>query len=69
MQQAAQEHERLMADGLATVGDAAEFLRASRSHVYNLMESGELCYVKIGKSRRIPRRALIELAGRNLVAR
>ena len=57
---------RLVVDGLDTVGEAANFLKISRSFAYSLMDSGSLPFVKIGKSRRIPRRALIEFAARNL---
>ncbi|MBE3597535.1 MAG: helix-turn-helix domain-containing protein [Limnochordaceae bacterium] len=60
--------EQLVADGLLTVKQAAEFLGISRSQVYALMERGELPYVKIGSSRRIPKRALIAFAARHLVA-
>ena len=52
----------LVEDGLVTVSEAASFLRLSRSSLYVLMERGELAFVKIGRSRRIPRRALIALA-------
>ncbi len=52
----------LVADGLLTVPEAAGFLRLSRSNLYALMERGELRFVKIGRSRRIPRRAVIALA-------
>jgi len=57
---------RLVADGLFTVAEAASFLRLSRSNLYVLMERGELRFVKIGRSRRIPRRAVIALAARGL---
>jgi excisionase family DNA binding protein len=56
----------LMAEGLERVGPAAAFLGLSRSQVYLLMERGELPFVKLGKCRCIPRRALKELAARNL---
>lgn len=56
----------IFADGLVTVIEAATFLGLSRSQVYALMERGQLVYVKLGRSRRIPRRALIELASKNL---
>ena len=56
----------LVADGLSTVREAAGFLRLSRSTVYTLMDRGELPFVKLGRSRRIPRRALVELAARGL---
>ena len=56
----------LVADGLLTVQECAEFLHLSRSKVYELMDAGELCFTKLGRSRRIPRRAVIELAARGL---
>ncbi len=52
----------LVADGLFTVAEAASFLRVGRSSLYALMDRGELRFVKIGRSRRIPRRAVIALA-------
>jgi excisionase family DNA binding protein len=58
--------ELLMVDGLQRVEAAGRFLGISRSLVYELMESGELPYVKIGRSRRLPHRALIEFAARHL---
>ena len=56
----------LVADGLLTVRECAEFLHLSRPKIYELMDAGELCYLKLGRSRRIPRRAVIELAAREL---
>ncbi|MFI5398499.1 MAG: helix-turn-helix domain-containing protein [Candidatus Binatia bacterium] len=56
----------MVQDGLAGVREAAKFLSLSRSTLYALMESGQLVYVKIGRARRIPRRALIELAAANV---
>ena len=56
----------LVADGLMTVREAAGFLRLSRSTVYTIMDRGELPFVKLGRSRRIPRRALVALAARGL---
>ena len=58
--------EELVADGLLTVRECAEFLHLSRSKIYALMDAGELCFAKLGRSRRIPRRAVIELAARQL---
>ena len=52
----------LVSDGLMRVQDAALFLGLSRSSVYKLMERGELLWVKLGRARRIPRRAVIGLA-------
>ncbi len=56
----------LVEDGLVTVSEAAAFLRLSRSNLYVLMERGELAFVKLGRSRRIPRRAVVALAARGL---
>jgi excisionase family DNA binding protein len=55
--------------GLIRVAEAARFLAVSRSTLYALMEAGELTYVKLGRSRRIPKLAIVELARRHLVAR
>ena len=56
----------LVADGLVTVQEAGQFLSVSRSKLYDLMDNGELKFVKLGRSRRIPRRALIDLAASGL---
>ena len=56
----------LVADGLVTLQEAAQFLSVSRSKLYELMDNGELTFVKLGRSSRIPRRALIELAASRL---
>jgi excisionase family DNA binding protein len=53
--------------GLATVKDAERFLNMSRSGIYALMDSGQLKYTKIGKSRRIPWETLHELVQKNMV--
>jgi excisionase family DNA binding protein len=57
----------LVRDGLDRVADVARFLKLSRSTVYHLMDTGVLPSVKIGRSRRIPHRAVLELANRHLV--
>jgi excisionase family DNA binding protein len=56
----------LLEGGLLPVSEAAEFLGVSRSMVYALMEDGQLPYVKIGRARRIPRRALLAFAAERL---
>jgi excisionase family DNA binding protein len=61
--------QNLVADGLVSVRQAAEFLGVSVSLLYGMMARGELVFVKIGRCRRIPKRALIELASRSIVAR
>ena len=60
--------EKLMMDGLDRVEEAGRFLKISRSRTYELMDAGELPFVKIGRSRRIPHRALVEFAARSLSA-
>ena len=57
----------LVEGGLDRVPDVARFLGLSRSRVYSLMDAGQLAYVKIGRSRRIPHRAVVELAAKSLV--
>ncbi len=64
----------LLADGMMTVVEAADFLRLSRSKLYHFMDQGELAFVRFGEdgrraARRIPRRAVIELAARYFVQR
>jgi excisionase family DNA binding protein len=48
----------LMAEGLLDAKEAANFLGIGRSKVYDFMASHKLPYVKLGKSRRIPKVAL-----------
>ena len=61
-----QERSDLVAEGLLTINESAEFLRLSRAKIYQLMDSGLLCFAKLGRSRRVPRRAVGELAARSL---
>ena len=57
----------LLTEGLDRIQDVARFLRLSRSQIYALMHRGALPYVRIGRSRRVPHRAVVELAERNMV--
>ena len=52
---------------LLKVEEAAELLSIGRSHVYELIASGELETVKIGRSRRVRPTALQELIARHEV--
>lgn len=61
------EREHLCADGLLTVAEATQFIGLGKSMLYQLMERGRLPYVRIGRARRIPKRALVQLAAGNLV--
>ena len=59
----------MVSDGLDKVKEAAVFLGVSVAYMYRLMERGELPFVKLGRSRRIPHRVVVELAARHLVRR
>src|SRR5262245_44418270 len=52
----------LLADGLWRARQAAEFLGLSRAEIYLMMDRGDLVYVRFGHARRIPKRAVMELA-------
>ncbi len=56
----------LLADGAKTVRQACEFLGVSRSWLYEQMEGGLLPWVKLGRRRVIPKRALVEFAAERL---
>ena len=51
-------------EGFLTVAEACAFLRVSRSFLYSLIGRGTLPSARFGRSRRIPRRALIAFASR-----
>jgi|GEM_PF-2159989 len=65
----AQEARRmdLVSGGLLDVPGAVEFTRLSRSTIFELLRAGTIASVRVGKSRRIPRRALEEFVAANLV--
>jgi excisionase family DNA binding protein len=48
---------------LLTPAEAARSLGIGRTKVYELMASGALASVQIGRCRRVPREALAELVG------
>ena len=56
----------LVADGLLTTPEAQAIGKCSRSALYKAMEQGMLPYVKLGRSRRIPRRAFLEFMAAGL---
>lgn len=56
----------LVADGLMTVLEASRFLSVSRATLYVMMDEGKLFHVKLGRSRRIPRKAVMNLAIANV---
>jgi len=49
-----------------TAKEAAEFLRLGLTKVYELMNEGVIPYCKFGKSRRIPKQALVKLVKESL---
>ena len=57
----------LVADGAMPVNEATKFSGMSRSFLYAEMEAGRLAYLKLGRARRIPRRALLKLMAGNVV--
>jgi excisionase family DNA binding protein len=52
----------MLTEGLLTVYDAARFLAVGKTTLYGAMDRGDLLYVKLGRARRIPRRALLAFA-------
>lgn len=57
----------LVQAGLLSIREACAFARLSRSGLYQLMETGQLSYVKLGRRRLIPVLALQELLSRHVV--
>lgn len=58
----------LAADGAMGVPVAVAFLGVSRAEVYVLMGRGELPFVKLGRRRLVPKRALVDLLAANMTA-
>lgn len=54
----------LMAEGLLDVKQSCEFLSIGRATLYELMDQCVLPFVKLGKSRRVPKVALKILAAK-----
>ena len=61
--------EDLLRDGVLSVREATEFTRLSKSVLYQLMAANELEFVRAGRRRLIPKRALIAYLERGLEAR
>lgn len=60
-------NSELVNDGLQRITETARFLGVSRSLIYRLINDGSLPTVRIGRSRRVPIRAVRELAAANLI--
>jgi excisionase family DNA binding protein len=50
----------VLSDGCVGIHEAVRFSGLSRSTLYAAMDIGELAFVKIGRRRLLPRRALVE---------
>ena len=61
-----QQTDGMLSEGLVSVSQASKLLSLSRSTLYSLMDKGELPYVKLGRARRISKKALSELITRNV---
>lgn len=59
--------EELVAAGLVTTEEAAEFLGISRSKLYEMMGERRISFVQVDRNRRIPRNELVRLAAAGLV--
>lgn len=53
------------ADGLLSISEVADFCRVSTREVYRLMESHEMPWTKVGRCRKVPRRALLRWLARD----
>lgn len=51
----------VVAEGALTLPEAERFAGLKRSYLYELMSSGQLASIKLGKRRLVPRAALVEL--------
>ncbi len=63
---ATETHRQMLDEGLSTVREATAYTRLSRAFLYHMMERGDLAYVKVGRRRLIPKRALFEFLLRGL---
>jgi excisionase family DNA binding protein len=57
---------QLLGDGLDKVAEVAKFFRLSVAQVYVMMQRGDLPFIQVGKCRRIPHRAVLDFAARNM---
>jgi excisionase family DNA binding protein len=61
------EAKSAVADGVLSVNEAVEFSKLGRTELYKLMTAGKLAFLKHGKRRLIPKRALVELLAGKVV--
>ena len=53
------------ADGALTIQAAVDFSGVPRSSIYELLNSGDLPSIRVGRRRLIPKRALVEFLARH----
>lgn len=58
--------ERMDAPRFLTVAEVAELMRVSRMTVYRMVHSGEIPSVRVGRSFRVPQRAVEEMLSQGL---
>jgi excisionase family DNA binding protein len=63
-----EKQKELLNDGALTIDGAAEFAGVQRTFLYAKMGAGELPFTKCGRRRLIPKRALVEMLSKGLVA-
>jgi excisionase family DNA binding protein len=59
----------MVADGMLGIEDAVQFADLGRTFLYAAMDRGDLAYVKCGRRRLIPKRALVEYLARGFTGR
>lgn len=60
--------QQLADEGFVSIQGAADFLSVSRGMIHVLLNRGELPSAKIGRVRRIPRKALLQFASQQLAS-
>jgi len=60
--------EDIAADGAVSVAEAAVFVGLGLTELYARMNAGELPFVKLGRRRVIPKRALVAMLAANMTA-
>lgn len=60
------ESEEPLADGAVGVGEAVRFAGVGRTVLYGAMATGALCYLRVGRRRLIPKRALVRFLAEHL---
>jgi excisionase family DNA binding protein len=62
-----QTEEQLLEGGFDRVANISKYLKISTAQVYVLMATRQLPFVRIGRCRRVPHRAVVAFAARNMV--